>query len=155
MYIFQRFSRIRSMHGAHWLVWAFVVLIYSIAWLLFLFVFTFNFTILRFSHPVPMFCVHFFCFFFSFCDFTVKHTCGEEAAHFTRNFLDRMSFSLRRVSWIYIFSLFLSHSSPWYFGNKNCSTFWSSFSIFNETSTHKLPKNNNNNNNTLELYQIN
>lgn len=38
--------------------------------------------------------------FFSFFFKTVKHTCGKDAAYFTRNILDRISFSLMRVSFV-------------------------------------------------------
>lgn len=49
------------------------------------------------SHSVLL---HEFSFLFWFSPFfsAVKHTCGKEAAHFTRNILDRISFSLMRVS---------------------------------------------------------
>lgn len=48
---------------------------------------------LQFNFTIYTFGAH-----FSLPHYAVRHTCGEEAAHFTRNILDRMSFSLRRVS---------------------------------------------------------
>lgn len=101
---FQLVSRIRNMHGAHRLVAKlFSVSSYTYTSLLLIFDVAFCFYL-----QIQFYDLHIRCSFFSgalnfflsllLFHFPVKHTCGEEAAHFTRNILDRMSFSLRRVS---------------------------------------------------------
>lgn len=97
------------------------------------------------SHSVLL---HEFSFLFWFSPFfsAVKHTCGKEAAHFTRNILDRISFSLMRVSKVQFVVQFCSIFLAILIARFSGFFVWKS-SIFNETSAftyikNELPKTN-------------
>lgn len=108
---FQLFSRVHFMHGAHRLVniWytlsvffiiVAVSLIFQDFFPHFIYIQFYNFTI--FPHPI------FICSISA-----VRNTCGKEAAHFTRNILDRISFSLMRVSCDVCLFVFIYRSTEW------------------------------------------